>query len=114
MRHIYLCDEMIKLRNKLTDMGIDWVDRSLVLTDEHLEHLAKIGIDSQYADTSMYRTAFTYNGINFSVINGYGSYGGYDPETGVNEGMLEMLNSKDGDVTGWLTAEDIIEFMHNN
>lgn len=114
MRHIFMCDEMIKLRNKLTNMGIDWVDRSTVLTDEHLEHLSKIGIDSQYADTSMYRTAFTYNGINFSVINGYGSYGGYDPETGVNEGMLEMLNSKDNDVTGWLTAEDIIKFMYNN
>ena len=48
------------------------------------------------------------------MINGYGSYGGYDPETGVNEDMLEMLNSKDNDVTGWLTAEDIIKFMYNN
>jgi hypothetical protein len=53
--------------------------------------------DKQY---SIYRTKFTVNGVKYSVVYGFGTYGG-------EYGMLEMMVG-DADPKGWLTAEDII------
>lgn len=53
-----ICKEMIKLRKYLDDKGIKWVDAS---TDDNLW---------------ICRTHFELNGFRWSVINGYGTYGG--------------------------------------
>lgn len=47
----------------------------------------------------------------YSVINGFGTYGGYDPMYDRNTGLLEMMsaNINGGDSCGYLTADDIIK-----
>lgn len=61
------------------------------------------------------RTHFKYNGIQCSVINGFGTYGGWAGANGAqkeedNEGLLEVMVS-DNEPVGWLTAEEAIRFI---
>ncbi len=109
-----MCEEMSKLREMLTERGIEWEDRSSVDTIEDIEKKKRylIGIPESYYDTSMYRTHFNYNGIHCSVINGYGSYGGYNPYTGENMGLLELMINRN-EPEGCLTAEQVIEMIYN-
>lgn len=79
--------EMIKLRQMLDDMGIEWEDVS-----EHYGILI---------DISIYRTHFEHKGRHISVITGHGTYGG-------DKGLLEMWDGN-GEPEGWLTAEEVIE-----
>lgn len=79
-------NEMEKLRKLLDSMGIKWRDMSSIYPQ-----------DKQY---SIYRTKFTVNGVKYSVVYGFGTYGG-------EYGMLEMMVG-DAEPKGWLTAEDII------
>lgn len=46
----------------------------------------------------------------YSVVYGYGTYGGYDPLYHKDNGLLEMWPI-DGSESphGWLTAEDVIK-----
>lgn len=83
--------EMNKLRKMLNAMGIKWHDK----TDRH-------GIPG-LIDLTIYRTHFNYKGKLYSVILGYGTYGG-------QEGLLEMMIGNN-DPSGWHTAEDIIEIL---
>ena len=46
-----------------------------------------------------------------SVINGFGSYGGYDPMRKSNQGLLELMPDLDNmsEPIGHLTAEEVID-----
>ena len=61
------------------------------------------------------RTHFEYKGIKFSVINGFGTYGGwYGANPGMTEdknmGLLELM-IEDNEPVGWLKAENIMEIL---
>lgn len=90
-----MCKEMIKLRQMLDDRGIKWEDVSTV-----------------YSQFKFYihRTHFTFDEIDYSVINGCGTYGGYDSFDYVNEGLLELMGGgiNGGEPVGWLTAEEVL------
>lgn len=110
-----ICEEMTKLRQSLTNRGIKWIDKSVIKTADELQKLIGImpDVDANYLDTSMYRTHFDYKGTRWSVINGYGSYGGYDPIDGINEGLLELLigDAAGNEPIGNLKADDVLNYM---
>ena len=101
---------MIKLRELLTEHDIEWFDKSTIVSDQTVDKLVKLGHEKRYCDTTIYRTFFKFNGLELSVINGYSTYGGYDPFKGYNEGLLELWDGKN-DIEGWLTAEQIIDMI---
>lgn len=107
-----ICNEMIKLRRLLDENNIIWCDKSTIVSEKKINEMMLItpNVEARYFDTSMYRTHFVHNGINYSVINGYGSYGGYNLTTGENEGFLEML-SNDEEVVGYLTADKVMSLV---
>ena len=86
-------EEMVKLRQMLDDECITWEDASNL-------------------DYPMNRTHFRHRGCDWSVIHGYGSYGGYSLFTD-DEGLLEMMSDacNDGNPIGWLTAEEVMEYV---
>ena len=90
-----------KLRTMLTEMGIKWQDKSLIYPEDKIIYIMNMyNLSREIADVSIYRTRFDAIGCHYSVICGYGTYGG-------EEGLLEMMVD-DEDPTGCLTAEDII------
>lgn len=96
-----VCEEMQKLRKMLDEKGIEWHDASEVMSEDK--------------DWPMWicRTHIEYNGHKISVINGFGTYGGWygaNPGTTENEnmGLLEIMID-DIEPVGWLKAEDIIK-----
>ena len=90
--------EMEKLRSLLDEAGIEWRDES------EMEDFAGPG-------TYMERTKFEYKGEPWSVIHGYGSYGGYDCYSR-DEGLLEVMKGyPDGDQTGFLTAAQAMKMI---
>lgn len=98
-----VCEEMKKLRKMLDKKGIEWHDASETA--------------SERKDWPIWycRTRFEYNGLKFSVINGFGSYGGWygaNPGTTEEENMelLEIM-IEDNEPVGWLKAEDIMEIL---
>lgn len=110
LHKIFLCDEMIKLREMLDEKGISWTDRSTVVSDDDLQRLKRIEIQECFIDTSIYRTVFHYNGVRCSVVNGYGTYGGYSPFKGTNAGKLELMFG-DEVLCEAFTAEGIFEYI---
>ena len=82
---------MNELRQWLDDNNIQYRDES-----------------SEWDTYFMHRTKFTIKGNDFSVINGYGSYGGISI-SGVNEGFLECWVNQKGEPEGYLTADDVIQ-----
>ena len=108
-----ICQEMIKLRELLTKYNIEWFDNSTIVSDQTIDKLVKLGHEKEYCDTTIYRTFFKYNDSEISVINGFGTYGGYDPCTGSNNGLLEIWDGKH-DIEGWLTAEQIVSILGIN
>ena len=111
MRKVFMCEEMKKLRNKLDRMGIAWEDRSDIRSDERIKYQSEHGIPEEFADLSIFRTHFLYKGVHFSVINGWGTYGGYDAYTDTNAGLLEVMYSDKEIVVGCLTADAVISLM---
>ena len=87
--------EMIRLRKLLTALGIEWRDQS---EDFYLP---------------LDRTKFMINGFEWSVIHGYGSYGGYDFYSNIDRGLLELMTScvNNGDPIGYLTADDVLDYV---
>lgn len=93
------CDEMIKLRQRLDERGIEWIDKSDTYTNSKIK---AIGID-----LTIYRTHFFVFDIWFSVIYGHGTYGN-------TQGLLEcMSNAVDpsGEPKGSMTAEEILSIV---
>lgn len=91
-----MVEEMIKLREKLDDLKIEWVDKSF---KSKFKMGGKVYID---------RIHFDYNDKHYSVINGYGTYGGYGINSNKNEGLLEMMIDSNAP-EGYLTADKVIE-----
>lgn len=98
-----VCEEMKKLRQMLDKKNIPWHDASEIMSDDK--------------DWPMWicRTHFKYDGLKFSVINGFGTYGGLN---GANPGMTEDENMgllelmiEDNEPVGWLKAENIMEIL---
>lgn len=87
-------EEMKKLRDYLDTAGIPWEDYS------------------QGGDYPIERTRFYINGCMWSVIHGFGTYGGYstfEPDKGLLELMAGDING--GEPIGWLTAEEVIRWI---
>ena len=95
----YICDEMKKLREGLTARHIPWQDYS------------EKGIST--CDFWMCRTWFEYKDCRWSVIHGYGSYGGIASFNNQDEQKLECMCSliNGGEPEGYLTADDIFKLM---
>lgn len=91
-----MVSEMIKLRELLDRNNIQWHD------------------DSEKGSTFfMDRTHFWYRNYKWSIINGYGSFGGYDPLRNINYGLLELMSNaiNGGEIVGELTAEEAIKIV---
>lgn len=88
--------QMIKLRELLDREGIQWVDKSDDSDNPHR-------ID---------RTEFQVKNVEWSVIHGYGTYGGWKT-AGNDSGLLELLTDavRDGEAFGFLTADEIIGYV---
>ena len=103
-RKMTVCKEMQKLRTELDKMGVEWIDRSE-------EWQAADFIDwSIFKNYGICRTHFDYNGKHYSVINGYGSLGGYDEFDKENKNLLEIMFPNE-DVKGYLTAKDVLKII---
>lgn len=99
MDNYYICEEMQKLRTGLDTRGIPWVDCS---------EFGSSGINFW-----MCRTRFEHNGAIWSVIHGYGSYGGYDICSEKDSKLLECMSGliNGGEPEGYLTADDVFKLM---
>lgn len=97
---MYVCDEMQKLRDFLDEKDITWRDNS-----ENMKSTIEMWIC---------RTLFEVGGHSFSVVNGFGTYGGWAGAnlSEKNLGLLEMMIDE-CEPFGWLTAEDIIILLNN-
>lgn len=83
-------DEMLKLRNILNARDIKWFDR----TERPSFSLL---------DLTIWRTCFMYKGREWSVISGYGTYGG-------QEGLLEVMVDN-YNPCGRMTAREVLMMM---
>lgn len=93
-----ICPEMLKLRDILDEMNIDWTDDSDSLTPTTIE-------------CRIYRTTFYLNGDRYSIVYGFGTYGGWNRfSEKVDPQLLELMINHE-EPTGWHTAEDIISIM---
>ena len=92
-----VCNEMQKLRNWLDEKQIEWEDLSQQP-------------EEQCKDLWICRTRFKYSGKHWSVINGFGSYGGFNSLHKHNEGLLEIWDMED-EPKGWMTAEEAIAII---
>lgn len=92
-------EEMIELRKLLDEYKIEWHDAS-----DPEEMRKDGGID---------RTHFYHRGFKWSIVNGFGTYGGISFRHGINQGKLELASNavNCGDPIGHLTAKDCIELV---
>ena len=92
-----VCKEMQKLR--------DWLDENEICWEDVSEDFGK-GIPSEI-DYELWicRTHFEVKGHEISVINGYGTYGGYGLFSKDNNGLLETKR-----LCGFLSPDDWKEF----
>lgn len=92
-----ICKEMSKLRQYLDNKGIKWKDTSA------------------YDNLWICRTHFELNGYRWSVINGFGTYGGWGALEleGDNKCLLELMTNSvnNGEPIGYLTADDVIDYI---
>lgn len=88
--------EMIKFRNLLDQHNIAWHDAS-----------------TRFADFYIDRVHLEYRNYKFSVINGFGTYGGYITDESKNKGLLELMSNaiNGGEPVGELTAEEAIKIV---
>lgn len=93
-----MVEEMLRFRAMLTEQGIEWHDSST--PPEY-----PIQID---------RTHFDYKGYAWSVINGFGTYGGIGIfRDKKNMGLLELMSNavNGGEPVGFLTAEQAMKLV---
>ena len=98
-----ICEEMQKLRQMLDEKNIPWHDASEIMSE-----------DKEWP-MWICRTHFEYKGMKISVVNGFGTYGGWfgaNPGTTEEEnmGLLEIM-IEGNEPVGWLKAEDIMEIL---
>ena len=92
-----MVSEMKKLRELLNNASIKWHDES----------------EKSRNVFFMDRTHFWYRNYKWSVINGYGSYGGYDPFSNTNHGHLELMSNaiNGGEPVEIETAEEAFKII---
>jgi hypothetical protein len=97
---IKFCKETKKLRKYLDDHGIKWFDKSDDFRD-------LVGFNF-YIE----RTHFILHDNFWSVIHGYGTYGGFN-RLEKDRGLLELMTSEvnGGVPIGYFKAEDVIGFI---
>ena len=90
--------EMKKLREWLDKQHISWED----LSDK----------PNKYVKFWVCRTRFLINGTPWSVIHGFGTYGGYDYHRR-DLGALELMSPdvNGGEPVGYLSADNVIEYI---
>jgi len=93
----HVTPEMVRLRSDLDMLGIEWKDQSSVIPEDHW----------------ICRTWFWINHNKWSVIHGYGTYGGYSYWLDRDDMRLELTTSTQngGEPIGYLTAKEIIELV---
>ena len=108
-----MCDEMHKLRALLDEKGIEWIDQSDITPDEESEVCLKASnykFGSDMFDMTIYRTHFSVGKKKYSVVYGFGTYGGYSPVWHKDDALLELWQLNGNDYPhGWLTAEEVIK-----
>lgn len=87
---VYVCPEMQKLRDILTEKEIEWHDGSCEKT-QICQTIIKIGRKR------------------WSAINGFGTEGGKKKIDDPNFGLLELWDYTKNDPAGWLSAENVLE-----
>lgn len=87
----YVCEEMQKLRDGLDERKIPWKD----LTDK----------DGLW----ICRTHFRIKGDSWSVVHGYGSYGGFNSFEKDKQLLECMYGGNEPD--GWLTAAEVLKMV---
>lgn len=94
-----MTSEMIKLRTLLDLNDIAWVDAS-----EEYNHYSY--------PYSIYRTHFEHRGYHWSVVHGFGTYGGWSSHSS-DRGLLEVMSEaiNGGEPIGYLTAEEVMEYV---
>ena len=87
-------EEMCRLREMLNKENIDWNDVS------------------EGGNLPITRTHFWLKGNLWSVIHGYGTFGGWT-FTSEDEGLLELMTDAipPGEPLGFLTAEQVMTFV---
>lgn len=87
--------EMKLLREMLDAENIEWHDAS-----------------SQSFELPMDRTHFEHRGYHWSVIHGFGSYGGPSFSRD-DKGLLELMSDavNEGEPIGWLTAKEAMQYV---
>lgn len=95
-----MCEEMKLLRKELDARGIEWQDKSSICEKQHIT----------FFDTTMFRTHFKHDGCFYSVIYGYGSYGGVSCFGDFDSKLLECMVD-DNDPIGFLKAKDVLDIM---
>ena len=88
----YVCNEMQKLRDGLTERGIEWKDST-----------------QKEPAYWICQTHYKYNKNEWSVIHGFGSYGGFS-HFSKDAALLECMCGGNEPV-GWLTAADVFKMM---
>lgn len=88
----YVCDEMQKLRAGLNQREVAWEDAT----------------DKGTAEFWICRTYFKIDGKRWSVVHGYGTYGGFS-HFYKDKGLLEYWARQDAEPIGWTTAAVILE-----
>lgn len=108
-----MCEEMYKLRSMLDARAIEWHDKSSIMSPQLIAENISAGIEKNYADVSIFRTHFEVHGELWSVINGFSTYGGYEPTTSKNMGLLELMSDmvNDGEPLGNLTADEVCKII---
>ena len=103
-----ICEEMKKLRSILDEKKIEWIDKSEEW-ESNFRPFGKAHIKRR--KYYIHRTHFDISGTHISVINGFGTYGGYSDMFTENEGGLEIMIGECGEVIGWLSADEVIETL---
>ena len=85
-------EEMIKLRNALDARGVQWRDLS-----------SDYGRSFPFEDMTIYKTHFGFRCREYSVVCGFGTFGG-------DKGLLQ-LTIDNNETVGSLTAENILTIM---
>ena len=101
-----VCEEMQSLRDWLDNNDIKWEDMS----EDWGRYLKDF--NGEFYDHWMVRTHFKLDGVFVSVINGFGSYGGYYLYEKDNKGLLEVMVNNNNEPIGYLTHQGVIEILN--
>ena len=90
--------EMELFRKMLDDNGIEYDD------------------NSEHGLFPITRTQFDYRGYWWSVIHGYGTFGGYSSFRRRDDGLLELMSDavNGGEPVGYLTAKEAFDYVRGD